>query len=128
MPTIEDTVVVASANERTTVADDLVEKLLSCALNLDCEASGAGDPCREAIKRLQAALTPEDFQLLHQLERDNVAGAARPVIESQGWEQARRLSEEGLLAIESVSLGGRLHITRKGVKAVAAFKQGFKPL
>lgn len=72
----------------------------------------------------QANMNPADFQLLEQLDRDNVAGGARPVIESQGWEQARRLSDDGFIAIESVGLGGRLHITRKGMKAVAAFKRG----
>ena len=64
-----------------------------------------------------------DLLLLEQLDRDNVAGGARPVLESQGWEQARRLSDAGLIAIENVGLGGRLHITRKGMQAVAAFKR-----
>lgn len=73
-------------------------------------------------------LSLEDFQLLSQLDRDNVAGRARPVLESQGWEQARRLSDEGLIAIESVGLGGRLHITRKGMKAIdETFKRGVRP-
>lgn len=65
-------------------------------------------------------LDPTDFQLLYQLDRDNIAGGARPVIESQGWEQARRLSDEGLIAIENVGLGGRLHITRKGMKVLSS--------
>jgi hypothetical protein len=72
-------------------------------------------------------LDEADFQLLDQLDRDNIVGGARPVIESQGWEQARRLSDEGLIAIESVGLGGRLHITRKGMHAIAAFKRGTPP-
>lgn len=63
-----------------------------------------------------------DFQLLERLDRDNVAGGARPVIESQGWEQALRLSDDGLIAIEQIGAGGRLHITRKGSQALHFFR------
>lgn len=63
----------------------------------------------------------EDFQLLERLSRDNTPKGARPVIESGGWEQALRLGEQGLIAIEQLAVGGRLHITRKGERAVQHF-------
>lgn len=78
------------------------------------------------IVRLRAALSPQkldaaDFQLLDRLKRENVAGVPRHVLESdqERWKQAFRLSDEGLIAIEQHTLGGILHITRKGMKALA---------
>lgn len=67
-------------------------------------------------------VSPEDLQLLAQLQRDNTHDGARPVIggNNKAWEQARRLSDAGLVAIEQVAQGGRLHITRKGVSALRA--------
>ncbi len=75
------------------------------------------------IVRLRAELSPpqldvNDFQLLERIKRENVAGGPRHVIEGNEklWEQAFRLSDEGLLAIEQHERGGVLHITRKGMK------------
>lgn len=68
-------------------------------------------------------ITPEDFQLLVKLDEANVVGGARPVIESRGWDQALRLGEMGLIAIEQVATGGVLHITRLGSKTIRATMQ-----
>lgn len=59
-------------------------------------------------------LTPEDLQLLMQLNDVNLPGKVRPVIESSGWEQALRLGDLGYIAIEQMHVGGCLHITRLG--------------
>lgn len=64
-------------------------------------------------------LDVEDFHLLNNLKRDNVAGASRPVVSEKGdWEQLFRLSKAGLIAIEQCFDGGRLHITHRGMKTL----------
>jgi hypothetical protein len=75
---------------------------------------------QSTIRELEETLSPEDLQLLMRLKDDNISGGARPVLESNfaKWDQAMRLSDAGLLAIEQIALGGVLHITRKGVAAV----------
>lgn len=62
------------------------------------------------------SITPADLQLLMQLIRDNRHNGARPVIESNqaAWDQAFRLSDLGLIAIQQIAQGGCLHITRHG--------------
>lgn len=79
------------------------------------------------IVRLRADHPPpqlniKDVQLLERIKRENVAGGPRHVVEGNKalWEQASRLSDEGLLAIEQHDLGGILHITRKGMKLLAS--------
>jgi hypothetical protein len=79
------------------------------------------------IVRLRTSLSgpkldPNDFQLLERIKRENVAGGPRHVVEGNQelWEQAFRLSDEGLLAIEQHARGGILHITRKGMKMLAS--------
>jgi hypothetical protein len=59
-----------------------------------------------------------DLQLLMHLKDDNVWDGARPVVESN-FEQCFRLSEAGLIALEQVARGVRLHITRLGMKAIS---------
>jgi hypothetical protein len=59
-----------------------------------------------------------DLQLLMHLKDDNVWDGARPVVE-RDFEQCFRLSEAGLIALEQVALGVRLHITRLGVRAIS---------
>lgn len=68
------------------------------------------------------ALEPEDLWLLDRLKRDNVRDGVRPVIGGnvKSWDRARRLSDLGMIAIEKVAGGGRLHITRKGDAALTA--------
>lgn len=65
------------------------------------------------------ALAVEDLLLLIRLKEDNVWDGARPVVESD-FEQSFRLSEAGLIALEQMARGVRLHITRLGVKAIDA--------
>lgn len=79
------------------------------------------------IVRLRSELSPpqldlNDLQLLERIKRENVAGDPRHVVEGNKelWEQAFRLSDEGLLAIEQHVRGGILHITRKGMKILAS--------
>ncbi len=79
------------------------------------------------IVRLREGLSPpqldmSDFQLLERIKRENVADGPRHVIEGDRelWEQAFRLSDEGLLAIEQHARGGILHITCKGMKLLAS--------
>lgn len=79
------------------------------------------------IVRLRTELAPpqldmNDFQLLERIRRENVVGGPRHVVEGNKelWEQAFRLSDEGLLAIEQHAAGGILHITRKGMKLLAS--------
>jgi hypothetical protein len=67
----------------------------------------------------RASVDPADLQLLMQLKRDNVWDGARSVVESD-FEQCFRLSDVGLIALEQVAQGVRLHITRLGVKAIDA--------
>lgn len=113
--------------------DDAIEAFWNVAYQQGLERrihddkEGSAQRAEDNLRRAIAAppqLDPAEFQLLERLDRDNVAGGARPVIESQGWDQARRLSERGLIAIEQVGLGGRLHITVKGMRAVRAFMEG----
>jgi hypothetical protein len=59
-----------------------------------------------------------DLQLLMRLKNDNVWDGARPVVE-RNFEQCFRLSEAGLIALEQVARGVRLHITRLGMKAIS---------
>lgn len=59
-------------------------------------------------------LSPHDYQFLVRLMEENRAGGLRPVIETNAerWCQAYRLSDMGLIAIEQLAVGGRLHVTR----------------
>ncbi|WP_327210130.1 hypothetical protein [Rhizobium leguminosarum] len=67
-------------------------------------------------------LAPQDYQLLSRLLEQNTAEGARPVIEKDTahWTQALRLSDMGMIAIEQLGVGGRLHITRLGGQLVKA--------
>ncbi|WP_100960982.1 hypothetical protein [Bosea sp. FBZP-16] len=94
----------------------------------DREAFFLSDIDRDAILAALSSpatgevVDPGDLQLLFRLKQDNRHDGARPVIEKdqKAWEQAFRLSDAGLIAIEQIAAGGVLHITRKGVAAVAA--------
>jgi hypothetical protein len=67
-------------------------------------------------------LAPQDYQLLSRLLEENTTEGARPVIEKDAahWTQALRLSDMGMIAIEQLGVGGRLHITRLGGQLVKA--------
>lgn len=74
-------------------------------------------------KAVTEELDGADLQTLMQLKRDNVWDGARPVLENPIADEMRRafaLSERGLIALEQVARGVRLHITRKGVAALEA--------
>lgn len=107
------------------VTDEMVKRALGAF------DDGVGDPndyYRRMRKALESArtptdtggeITPDDIQLLMHLHADNHESGARPVLEGKGdWDQALRLGDLGLIAIESVSLGGRLHVTRLGSKTI----------
>lgn len=68
-----------------------------------------------------AEIMIEDYQFLYDLRQCNTFDGARPVIISNEaeWQRAFRLSDVGMIAIEQLACGGRLHITRKGAKAVS---------
>lgn len=101
------------------------------------EADGfcADFPTRTAAKNFRGAfveallsaagerlcIDPEDYQLLERMDLDNVAGASRFVVESDPdlWKRVLRLADVGFVAIEQVGTGGRLHITRRGSRALA---------
>ncbi len=68
---------------------------------------------RSSGKNWSADLSIADMQLLWSCDRDNVAGGARLVVESN-FDQVMRLSADGWLALEQMHGGVRLHITRKG--------------
>ncbi|PZR89774.1 MAG: hypothetical protein DI537_20435 [Stutzerimonas stutzeri] len=74
-------------------------------------------------------LEPNDWLLLDRLARDNRHDGARLVIEKDqaAWDQAFRLSTAGLIAIEQISVGGVLHITRLGTKTLDQFLSDSKP-
>lgn len=67
-------------------------------------------------------LSPTDYQFLFRLMEENKVGGLRPVIETDAdrWTQAYRLSDMGLIAIEQLSSGGRLHVTRLGTRLLKA--------
>jgi hypothetical protein len=71
-------------------------------------------------------LAPQDYQLLSRLLDENTAEGARPVVETDAalWTQALRLSDMGMIAIEQLGTGGRLHITRLGGQLVKAALTG----
>jgi hypothetical protein len=92
------------------------------------EAEEASKLAYELV-RLRAELAPpqldaSDFQLLERLKRENVAGEPRHVVEGNQelWKQARRLSDEGLIAIEQHALGGILHVTSRGMNMLASIR------
>lgn len=117
-------------NEFREIAPGFVRGIAYASESIACEISDllAPDAPRrpiisapdEAKAASPSPLSATDFQLLFRLLETNKAGASRPVIEKDGWEQALRLSDAGLLAIEQLGSGGRLHITRLGAAAVRA--------
>jgi hypothetical protein len=67
-------------------------------------------------------LSPHDYQFLARLLDENTGEGARPVVEKNAtrWGQALRLSDMGMIAIEQLGAGGRLHVTRLGGQLVRA--------
>lgn len=108
----------AAKHAREPIADHLEHATLSVCFN-DLEAALSAPPSAKAAPGSEVT-DDMDLQLLVQLRRDNVYDGARPVIESdqRAWDQAFRLSDAGLIAIEQLAMGGRLHITRKGVAEI----------
>lgn len=74
----------------------------------------------------QDGVDATDFQTLMRLKRDNVWDGSRPVLErcNEEMDRAFDLSDRGLIALEQVAQGVRLHITRKGVAALEAALKG----
>ncbi len=108
-------------------------ELEQCAIFAADAGPSIAKAMTDAASWLRAALTaqerPEeldatDLQTLLRLQRDNVWDGARPVLErprsDPEVERAFALSDRGLIALEQVAQGIRLHITRKGVAAVDA--------
>lgn len=117
-------------NEFREIAPGFIRGIAYASESIACEISDllAPDAPRrpilsapdEARAASSSPLSATDFQLLFRLLEENKSGGSRPVIEKDGWEQALRLSDTGLLAIEQLGSGGRLHITRLGAAAVRA--------
>jgi hypothetical protein len=64
------------------------------------------------------SLDAADLQVLLRLVDDNVADGARPVLTKYGsrFDQAERLSRFGLIALEQLGNGVRLHVTKLGTQ------------
>jgi hypothetical protein len=64
------------------------------------------------------SLDADDLQVLLRLVDDNVADGARPVLTKHGprFEQAERLSRLGLIALEQLGNGVKLHVTKLGTQ------------
>jgi hypothetical protein len=64
------------------------------------------------------SLTGDDVQLLAKLASDNTVDGARPVLtkHSERFIQAERLSQLGLIALEQLPTGVRLHISKLGTR------------
>jgi hypothetical protein len=110
----------------------LIERMLIRRGDVEGVAQGRAIAIAEALLRggmlapreqnsAEKAMSPEDWQFLDRLRRDNTYDGSRFVIESEpDFSQAFRLSDEGYIGIDQRGTGIICHISRKGLKALNA--------